>query len=95
MRQFYRAKHILLEDEEDALEMLSLLENGETFEDLAREYSECDSAQKGGDLGRFATGTMVAEFERALYNLQEGEVSKPVQTKYGFHIIKRLPLESK
>lgn len=90
MRQFYRARHILLEDEEDANEMLNLLEQGESFEYLAINYSECDSAQKGGSLGKFLSGTMLAEFERALYHLEINEISKPVKTKFGFHIIQRL-----
>lgn len=93
MRQYYRARHILLEDEEDALEMLELLNSGESFEDLAKEYSECDTGKNGGKLGRFSSGTMVAEFERALYQMKIGEVSKPIKTKFGFHIIERMPLD--
>jgi parvulin-like peptidyl-prolyl isomerase len=92
MRQFYRARHILLEDEEDALELYQELQDGADFAALAKEYSECESSEKGGDLGKFATGTMVAEFERALYHLAIDEVSKPVETKYGFHLIQRLAL---
>lgn len=91
-RVYYRAKHILLEDEEDALEMLKLLDEGKAFEDLASDFSECESASKGGDLGIFVTGSMVAEFERALYQMKENEISRPVKTKYGYHIIKKLPL---
>tara|TARA_Y100000385_G_C12803621_1_gene512966 strand:+ start:147 stop:425 length:279 start_codon:yes stop_codon:yes gene_type:complete len=90
MQKFYRARHILLEDEEDAFEILSYLKNGQKFEDLAKEYSECESSQKGGSLGRFPSGTMLPEFEMALYHMKEGETSAPVKTKYGFHIIQRL-----
>jgi parvulin-like peptidyl-prolyl isomerase len=89
----YRARHILLEDKEDALEILEMLYNGANFADLAREYSSCGSSEKGGDLGQFPTGSMVAEFERALYHMQVGDVSQPVQTKYGFHIIEKLELK--
>jgi parvulin-like peptidyl-prolyl isomerase len=92
MSQFFRARHILLADEEDALEMLIMLESGADFAKLALEYSECESAAKGGNLGRFRQGSMVPEFERALYHLQENEISKPIQTKFGFHIIQKLPL---
>lgn len=86
----YRARHILLEDIEDAREVLEKLAAGEKFEDLARDVSECESAAKGGDLGVFYTGDMVPEFERALYNMEVGELSKPIETKFGFHIIEKL-----
>ncbi len=95
MSTYYKARHILLEDEEDALEMLELLAQGESFEALALEYSECESSVKGGDLGRFKSGTMLPEFERALYHLEIDEVSKPVKTKFGYHIIKRKKLGEK
>lgn len=92
MRQYYRARHILLEDEEDAFEILELLNSGNDFSILAKEYSECDTANKGGELGKFSSGSMIAEFERALYHMKIGEVSKPVKTKFGYHIIERLEL---
>jgi len=97
MKTYYRARHILLEDQEDALEVLAMLKakgDKHTFGELAQEYSECESASKGGNLGRFASGTMVAEFEKALYQLKEGEISTPVASKFGYHIIQRLPLNS-
>lgn len=90
MRQYNRAKHILLEDEEDALEILERINKGEDFENMAKEFSECDSGDKGGNLGRFVSGTMVPEFERALYNMQLGELKGPVKTKFGYHIILKL-----
>lgn len=90
MPNYYRARHILLEDEEDALEILDYLKNGQQFEDLAKEYSECDTSLKGGHLGRFPTGTMLPEFEKALYHMEIGEISSPIKTKFGFHIIERL-----
>lgn len=90
MPKFYRARHILLEDEDDALEILVYLKNGQKFEDLAREFSECESSLKGGNLGRFPSGSMLPEFEKALYHMKVGETSKPVKTKFGFHIIERL-----
>jgi parvulin-like peptidyl-prolyl isomerase len=92
VRQRYNARHILLEDEEDALEILEMLKKGDSFEDLAKEYSECETGAKGGILGRFDSGSMVAEFEKALYHLKEGEISRPVKTKFGYHIIQRLSL---
>ncbi len=90
MATYYRAKHILLEEAEDIDYILEQLEQGVSFEELAREFSECESAQKGGDLGRFPSGAMDSEFERALYHMQVGEVKSGVKTKYGYHIIFRL-----
>lgn len=92
MQTYYRARHILLSDEEDALEILAMLKSGSDFANLAKEYSDCESACSGGDLGKFRTGAMVAEFERALYQMQEGEVSRPIKTKFGYHIIQKLAL---
>lgn len=87
---FYSAKHILLEDLEDANEILNMIKEGKPFEDLAMDFSECDSGARGGDLGRFASGAMVPEFERALFNMKVGDFSNPVKTKFGFHIIWRI-----
>ena len=85
----YKARHILLEDLEDAEYVLGKLNEGEDFAKLAKEYSECESSERGGDLGTFGSGIMDAAFERALYHMKPGEISKPVQTKYGYHIIER------
>lgn len=92
MQNLYKASHILLSDLEDAQYVLEKLEKGLSFEDLAREFSECDSAQKSGSLGVFSSGTMDAAFERALYHMKPGEVSSPIATKYGFHIIKKFSI---
>ena len=86
----YHAKHILLEDLEDAHYIRDKIQNGESFEELAKEYSECDSGENGGDLGKFSSGVMDAEFEKALYHLSPGELSSPVKTKYGYHLILRI-----
>ena len=61
---------------------------GADFEKLAIEYSEGPSARKGGDLGIFAADRMVDEFSDAAFQLEAGEISKPIKTKFGFHIIK-------
>jgi parvulin-like peptidyl-prolyl isomerase len=87
---YYKAKHILLEDEEDALEIRAMILSGSDFEELASEYSECDSSAKGGHLGRFKAGTMLPEFEKALYHMKVNELSLPVKTKFGYHIIFRI-----
>ncbi len=86
----YRARHILLSDIEDAEYILEQLESGKKFDDLAKEFSECDSSQKGGSLGVFSSGEMLPEFERALFRMKEGDISRPIRTKYGLHIIEKL-----
>lgn len=69
------------------------IEEGEPFEDLAREYSDDASAAVGGDLGFFERGVMVPEFEEAAFALEPGEVSGIVPTRFGFHIIEVLDRE--
>ena len=62
--------------------------NGESFEDLAVELSDCPSSVNGGDLGEFGHGMMVPPFDRAAFALEQGELSQPVLTQYGYHLIK-------
>lgn len=83
----YKASHILVEDEKTADKILDEIKNGLNFSDAADKYST-DKASKGGDLGEFPKGAMVKEFEDALDELKEGEISKPVKTQFGYHIIK-------
>lgn len=84
-----KASHILVADEATAKEVKEKLEAGEKFEDLAKEYStDPGSAQNGGDLGWFGEGAMVKEFQDAAFKLKEGEVSEPVKSEFGYHIIK-------
>ena len=64
------------------------LNKGTDFEDLAREYSSCPTAAQGGDLGYFSRGSMVKEFEDAAFALDVGEISEPVLTEFGYHLIK-------
>ncbi len=86
-----RARHILVETEEEALEMISLLEKGEDFAELAKENSQDPgSKEEGGDLGFFTRGKMVREFEDAAFELADGERSGPVKTYHGYHVIERL-----
>ncbi|MEW6401362.1 MAG: peptidylprolyl isomerase [Chloroflexota bacterium] len=82
------ARHILVADEAAAQDVLARLNNGEDFAALAQELSQdTGSGANGGDLGWFGKGMMVAPFEEAAYALQPGEISDPVQSDFGFHII--------
>jgi parvulin-like peptidyl-prolyl isomerase len=83
------ARHILVETEEEANILLLQLKEGLTdFAELAKEKSIGPSAPSGGDLGFFARGQMVKEFEDAAFSLEAGEISGVVQTQFGYHIIK-------
>lgn len=84
-----RASHILVDKHSQALRVLEDLEAGKDFKSLARERSTCPSRKRGGDLGFFGRGQMVKEFERAAFALKVGEVSGPVKTQFGYHIIKK------
>jgi peptidyl-prolyl cis-trans isomerase C len=85
-----RARHILVNSEEEASEIINKLSEGASFQVLARENSiDPGSKNNGGDLGWFAKGQMVAPFENAAFSLKKGEYTKmPVKTQFGFHIIK-------
>jgi len=89
MAKKIRASHILVEKQSQALRVLEELKGGGNFKELASEHSTCPSAKRGGDLGFFGRGQMVKEFEKAAYALDVGEVSGPVRTQFGYHIIKR------
>ena len=84
----YNASHILLESEEGALALVTALEGGADFADLAKEKSTGPSAPDGGQLGWFGPDMMVPEFEQAVQSLEVGAVSAPVQTQFGWHLIK-------
>lgn len=83
-----RARHILVETEQEAIDIRAEIEGGRAFEDAAAEYSRDGSAQNGGDLGYFRTGMMVAPFEEAAFALEVGDISEPVQSQFGWHLIK-------
>jgi len=82
--------HILVKTEGEAIEVLRNLKNGKSFSDIAKQKSLCPSGRDGGDLGTFGRGQMVKPFENVAFMLKKGEISKPVKTEFGWHIIKRL-----
>ncbi len=83
------AKHILVEEESKCTEILeSIVSGAKTFEDAAAEFSTCPSGQQGGDLGEFGKGQMVKEFEDAAFAAEVGQIVGPVQTQFGYHLIK-------
>lgn len=85
-----RCAHILVEKQSQALEVLERVRRGEDFAKVAQEVSQDGSRRRGGDLGWFGRGVMVREFEQAAFALQKGQISEPVKTQFGYHIIKRL-----
>lgn len=85
-----KARHILVNHEFEAKDILRKINLGENFEKLAKDFSLCSSSSHGGDLGEFSKGVMVGSFEKALLSLKPGEVSGIVRTQFGFHIIQRL-----
>lgn len=82
------ASHILVDTEEEATNIKKEIEGGKAFEDAAKEYSTCPSKDSGGELGEFPRGTMVPEFENIAFDLNVGEISEPVKTQFGYHLIK-------
>lgn len=85
------ARHILVKTEEEAKAIIAEIEAGKDFVELAKEKSTGPSGPKGGDLGFFAAGQMVPEFEKAAFALEKGAVTKePVKTQFGYHIIKKI-----
>lgn len=83
-----RAKHILVETEASANDIAKEIADGLSFEEAAKKYSTCPSKEQGGDLGYFSKGQMVPEFEKAAFEGETGMVIGPVQTQFGYHLIR-------
>ncbi len=84
----YKARHILVDSEELATDLITQLDNGADFAELARENSKDTTSTDGGDLGWFSADTMVAPFADAVRGLEVGKYSEtPVQTRFGWHVI--------
>ena len=84
-----KARHILVKQEFEAQDLVKSLAAGKSFQDLAREFSLCPSSADGGDLGEFGRGMMVPSFEEAAFALGVNDVSGPVRTQFGYHLIQR------
>lgn len=84
----YNASHILVETEEEAIAVKEMIDGGADFADTAREKSTGPSGPSGGELGWFGPGMMVTEFETAVTTLEDGDVSDPVETQFGWHVVK-------
>ncbi|MBU2992267.1 peptidylprolyl isomerase [Octadecabacter sp. 1_MG-2023] len=85
--QEFNASHILVETEEEATEVKTMIDDGADFAETAMERSTGPSGPSGGELGWFGAGMMVPEFEAAVIDLEVGEVSAPVQTQFGWHVV--------
>lgn len=81
------ANHILVPTEMDAIKLKSQIKTFEDFSKYAKLYSSCPSGQRGGDLGCFGRGMMVKPFEKAAFEGNVGEVSDPIKTQFGYHLI--------
>jgi foldase protein PrsA len=89
--QKIKCSHILVAKQSEALAILDRIKNGEKFGKLAKELStDTGSAKRDGNLGYFTRGKMVKAFEEVAFKLQVGQISEPVKSEFGYHVIKRL-----
>ncbi|WP_028781955.1 peptidylprolyl isomerase [Thalassobacillus devorans] len=90
MKTQVKASHILVDNKDTAKKVKQQLEDGADFQELAKKFStDKASLKNGGDLGFFGPGEMTAKFEDAAYALEKGEISEPIKTEFGYHIIKK------
>lgn len=87
MEKQVRASHILVETKEEAQKIREDILNGKKFEDVAAMVSMCPSGANGGDLGYFGKGMMVKPFEDACFSMKVGDISEPIETQFGWHLI--------
>lgn len=82
-----RARHILVDTEEQANKLKTEIETGADFADVARKHSKCPSSAHGGDLGEFGPGVMVKEFDEVVFKEEVGKPHGPVKTQFGYHLV--------
>ncbi len=82
-----RARHILVDTEEQCQSLKSDIEGGADFAEIARKHSKCPSGRDGGDLGEFGRGQMVREFDEVVFSADLNKVQGPVKTQFGYHLL--------
>ncbi len=82
-----RARHILVEGEEQCLDLKQQISDGADFAALAKTHSQCPSGQQGGDLGEFGRGQMVPEFDQVCFEGDVGITHGPIKTQFGYHLV--------
>ena len=82
-----KARHILVDSEEQCQSIKNEIAGGADFADLAKQHSSCPSGQRGGDLGEFSPGMMVKEFDEVVFSADLNTVQGPVQTQFGYHLL--------
>lgn len=82
-----RASHLLVDTKEECEALRTRIEGGDAFADVAGEVSKCPSGRQGGDLGFFGRGVMVPEFDQVAFDLPVNELSQPVETQFGWHLL--------
>jgi peptidyl-prolyl cis-trans isomerase C len=81
------ARHILVATEEQCEDLKTKILDGSDFAEVAKEHSTCPSGRKGGDLGEFSPGQMVAEFDEVVFSAEINKVHGPVKTQFGYHLL--------
>lgn len=87
MSNYVKASHLLVKTEEEAKALREEILGGKNFADVAAAVSLCPSGANGGDLGYFSRGQMVPEFDEASFSMEIGEISEPIKTQFGYHLI--------
>ena len=82
-----RARHILVQTEQECLDLKTRIDGGEDFAEVAKAHSSCPSKAQGGDLGSFGPGMMVKEFDEVVFSAPVGSLQGPVKTQFGFHLL--------
>jgi len=81
------ARHILVKTKEEAEKLKQRLANGEDFDQLAKKFSTCPSAKKGGDLGEVKPGQMVKSIDNVIFKRPVNKIQGPIKSKFGFHLV--------